>query len=121
VPKINLIAPSDQTRCDHVQTEWTLSRSRAKVAACAKPSGHQSRSAGWRPGRTTSQGIQLKLGKEAQVLVDIDAKNAKKKFDVIRESLIQSEGILPSDAEVMAVLESINEGKTELPPQGFRK
>ena len=54
------------------------------------------------------------------MLVDIDVKNAKKKFDIVRESLIQSEGVLPSDAEVMAVLECINEGKTELPPKGVR-
>ncbi len=55
------------------------------------------------------------------MLVDIDAENAKKKFDIVRESLVQSEGILPSDAEVLAVLECIDEGKTELPPEGVRK
>ena len=63
----------------------------------------------------------MKLGKEAQTLVDIEAKNAKKKFDIVREALIQSEGVLPSDAEVTAVLECINEGKRELPPQRVRK
>ena len=54
-------------------------------------------------------------------MVDIEAKNADKKFKIVREELVQSEGVLPSDAEVAAVLECIQKGKTELPSKGTRK
>ena len=54
-------------------------------------------------------------------MVDIEAKSEKKKFDIVREALVQSEGVLPSDAEVTAVLECIKDGKTELPPHKTRK
>jgi hypothetical protein len=63
----------------------------------------------------------LKLDQEAQMLVDIEAKNAEKKYAVVRAALIQTEGVLPSHAEVMAVLECIDQGKTHLPPEGVRK
>eukprot|EP01044_Picomonas_judraskeda_P013672 COSAG03_NODE_2089_length_3142_cov_11.636543_4_plen_56_part_00 len=55
------------------------------------------------------------------MLVDIEAKNAEKKYAVVRAALIQTEGVLPSHAEVMAVLECIDQGKTHLPPEGVRK
>ena len=54
-------------------------------------------------------------------MVDIDAKNERKQFEIVREALVQSEGVLPSDAEVTAVLECIKEGKNELAPKNFRK
>jgi hypothetical protein len=65
----------------------------------------------------TSQGVQLTLGQEAQTLVDIEEKNAQKMLNIVREALIESEGILPSDAEVEAVLARIKAGKTDMPPK----
>ena len=63
----------------------------------------------------------LKLGREAQMLVDIEAKNSEKKFAIVHAALVQTEGVLPTHAEVMAVLECIDQGKTRLPPEGVRK
>ena len=39
-----------------------------------------------------------------------------KKMNLVRESLIASEGVLPSDKEVTAVLEAIEKGKKSLSP-----
>ena len=54
---------------------------------------------------------------EAQTLVDIEEKNAQKMLNIVREALIESEGLLPSDAEVEAVLARIKAGKTDMPPK----
>ena len=101
------------------KTEFTLERSRAKVATVtASPTGHQARSAGRRPGRVTSQGIELKLSNQAQELVDIEQRKAKRQFEIVREAMLnvqkQQGGrvVLPSDAEVAKVLQRIKEGKT---------
>ena len=55
------------------------------------------------------------------MLVDIEAKNSEKKFAIVHAALVQTEGVLPTHAEVMAVLECIDQGKTRLPPEGVRK
>ena len=39
-----------------------------------------------------------------------------KRMSLVRESLIASEGVLPSDKEVTAVLEAIEKGKKSLSP-----
>lgn len=101
------------------KTEWTLNRTRAKVATLtANPTGHQARSAGRRAGRITSQGVELKLSAEAQELVDIDQRKANKQFEIVREALLNAQRangrwvVLPSDAEVAKVLARIKAGKT---------
>ena len=54
--------------------------------------------------------------KEAQEEMARQKQQMAKKMSLVRESLIASEGVLPSDKEVTAVLEAIEKGKKSLSP-----
>ena len=56
------------------------------------------------------------VSKEAQEEMARQKQQMAKRMSLVRESLIASEGVLPSDKEVTAVLEAIEKGKKSLSP-----